>query len=131
MYIKLDFNFVALKVDAKSIPGYPLEKHGHSLAQFYYKFNKECGFWNKKAAGSMDYDSYISDNFLITENLKARKYQNGQFTLNIKFANNLSDNMLLVMMFVRQKALNFDQWYNVNVHTLENKKADAQLERLE
>ena len=79
----------------------------------------------------MDYDSYVSDNFLITENLKAKKFQNGQFTLHIKFASSLTSNMLLVMMNVRQKALNFDQWYNVNVHTLENKKADAQLEKLE
>ena len=79
----------------------------------------------------MDYDSYVSDNFLITENLKAKKFQNGQFTLHIKFGSNLTSNMLLVMMNVRQKALNFDQWYNVNVHTLENKKADAQLEKLE
>lgn len=119
------------KIDAKSIVGYPLQKHGHSLAQFYYKFNKEIGLWNKNVGGSLDYDSYISDNFLITENLKAKKYQNGQFTLNIKFANNLNHNMLLIMMNVRQKALNFDPWYNVTVHTLENKKADAQLEKLE
>ena len=120
------------QIDAKSIPGYPLQKHGHSLAQFYYKFNKEIGLWNNKnSSGSMDYDSYISDNFLITENLKAKKFQNGQFTLNIKFANNLSDNMLLIMLNVRQKALNFDPWYNVTVHNLENKKADAQMEKLQ
>ena len=79
----------------------------------------------------MDYDNYVSQNFLITENLKAKKFQNGQFTVHIKFANNLSDNMLLVMMVSRQKALNFDEWYNISIHNLENKKADQQLERLE
>ena len=79
----------------------------------------------------MDYDSYVSENFIITENLKAKKYQNGQFTLNIKFADNLSDNMLLVMMVNRQKALQFDEWYNISIHNLENQKADAQLQKLE
>ena len=121
-----------IKIDAKSIPGYPLQKHGKSMAQFYYKFNKECGFWNTKYAnGSMDYDSYVSENFIITENLKAKKYQNGQFTLNIKFADNLSSNMLLVMMVNRQKALQFDEWYNISIHNLDNQKADAQLQKLE
>ena len=121
-----------LQVDAKSIPGYPLQKHTNSLAQFYYKFNRECGFWNtKNSDGSMDYDNYTSQNFLIAENLKAKKLQSGQFTLDIKFANNLNNNMLLVMMVARQKALQFDEWLNISIHNLENKKADQQLERLE
>ena len=102
------------------------------MAQFYYKFNKEVGYWhNKNAAGSMDYDNYVTENFIITENLKAKKFQQGQFTLHIRFDNNLSDNMLLIMMVVRQRALQFDEWHNVSIHTLENKKADQQLERLE
>lgn len=79
----------------------------------------------------MDYDNFVSDNFLITENLKAKKYQNGQFTLHIKFADTLSHNMLLVMNVVRQKALQFDEWNNINIHNLENKKADQELERLD
>ena len=79
----------------------------------------------------MDYDEYVSENFLITENLKAKKYQSGQFTLNLKFQNTLSENMLLVMLNVRQKALQFDQWHNLTVHNLENKKADQQLQKLE
>lgn len=120
------------QVDAKSIPGYPLLKQGNSLTQFYFKFNRECGFWTPKtSSGSMDYDSFVSENFLITENLKAKKYQSGQFTLNLKFQNNLSHNMLLVMMVVRSKALQFDEWHNLTVHNLENKKADQQLQRLE
>ena len=79
----------------------------------------------------MDYDSYTSQNFVITENLKAKKYENGQFTLNIKFGDNLVENMLLVMMVSRQKALQFDQWYNISIHNLANNKADAQLQKLE
>jgi len=109
-----------------------LLKQGKSFAQFYYKFNKEVGFWTPKtSAGSMDYDSFVSENFLITENLKAKKYQSGQFTLNLKFDRTLSANMLLIMMVVRQKALQFDEWHNLTVHNLENKKADIQLQKLE
>ena len=101
------------------------------MAHFFYKFNKECGFWNARtAAGSMDYDSYISENFIITENLKAKKFENGQFTLNIKFGQTLDNNLLLIMMLNRQKALQFDEWFNVSIHNIEYKKADAQLERL-
>ena len=130
--LKLYRFILFFQIDAKSIPGYPLQKNGRSLAHFYYKFNKECGFWNtKNADGSMDYDSYTSQNFIITENLKAKKYENGQFTLNIKFADNLVENMLLVMMVSRQKALQFDQWYNISIHNLANNKADAQLQKLE
>ena len=114
-----------MKVDGKSLSGYPLTQGGNQYLNFYYKFLKECNFYNNNySSGALDYDSFRNYNFIIVENLRRKKITNGQLTLKLKFKNILNNKLYLLVMPVHKKVLNFDEYYQPEVVESTNIKND-------
>ena len=105
-----------LKVDGKSLSGYPLTQSGNQYLGFYYKFLKECNFYNNNySSGAMTYDSFLNYNFMVVENLRRKKITNGQLTVKLKFRNILNHKLYLIVMPVHKKTLTFDEYYHPEV----------------
>ena len=74
-----------LRVEGKSLSGYPLTQMGNQHLSYYYKFLRECNFYNNNySSGSMTYDAFRDNNFIIVENLYRKKIRHGQLTLKLK-----------------------------------------------
>ena len=120
-----------LQLNAKSLPGYPLELNNYSAHNFFYHFNKTCNFWdNPLTLGGVNYQSFINGNFIVVEDLKNKGYDDGQFCLSLKFKEVLPRNLLLVMLIIKQKSLQIDEFLNCSVHNLELSKADKEADKL-
>ena len=105
-----------LRVDGKSLSGYPLTQSGNQYLGFYYKFLKECNFYNNNySSGALSYDSFIHYNFMIVENLRRKNILNGQLTVKLKFKHILNHKLYLIVMPVLKKTLNFDEYYQPEV----------------
>ena len=105
--------------------GYPLTQGGTQYLGFYYKFLKECNFYNNNySSGAISYDAYRDYNFIIVENLRRKKILNGQLTLKMKFKNILNHKLYLLVMPVHKKILNFDEYYQPEVTEANNIKND-------
>ena len=101
-----------LQVDSKSVVGYPIAQEGDSVIPFYYKFLKECNFYNNNySSGPMTYDAFRRFNFLIVENLKRKNITQGQLIVKLKFKQILSDKLYLLIMPVHKKSLTFDEFF--------------------
>ena len=121
-----------LQIDGLSLPNHPIEASGFSVQNFFFNFNKTCGFWdNPNSNGGVNYESFMQDNFLIVANLKQLGHESGQFTLDMRFKNLLRKNLLIVMIMIHQKSLQMDDYCNVTIHNLEMSKADRELQKLE
>lgn len=100
--------------------------------EFFWQFNKQCNFWhNPHSFGSLSYDEFVSNNFLMCYNLKEKGFVEGQLTVNIIMKELLSENHLLIILIKRQKALEMDSYYNVNIANLTSKRAEKETEKLE
>ena len=114
-----------LKVDGKSLSGYPLTLTGNQYLSFYYKFLKECNFYNNNySSGALSYDAFQDYNFMIVENLRRKKLFNGQLTLKLKFKHILNHKLYLIIMPVHKKVLNFDEYYQPEVVESSNARDD-------
>lgn len=121
-----------LQVDGLSLPNHPIEATGFSVQNFFFNFNQNCGFWdNPNSNGGVNYNSFMTDNFLIVANLKQLGHESGQFTLDMRFKNLLPKNLLIVMIMIHQKTMQMDEYCNVSIHNLEMAKADRELKKLE
>ena len=121
-----------LQIDGLSLPNHPIEASGFSVQNFFFNFNQTCGFWdNPNSFGGVNYDSFMRDNFLVVANLKQLGHESGQFTLDLRFKELLTKNLLIVMILIHQKTLQMDEYCNVTVHNLEMAKADRELKKLE
>ena len=120
------------KIDGKPVPEHPLSFNESNGQEFFWQFNKQCNFWhNAHSFGSLSYDDFIKENFLICYNLKEKGYTDGQFTVSLKMKKLLEQNYLLIIMIVRQKALEMDSYYNVNIANVTSKRAEKESEKLE
>ena len=101
-----------LQVDSKSLVGYPISKTGDIAISFYYRFLKECNFYNNNySSGPMDFESFKDFNFMIVENLKRKNITMGQLTAVVKFKQILSEKLYLLIMPVYKKNLSFDEYF--------------------
>ena len=114
-----------LQLDGRSISGYPISKCAGLATDFYYRFQKECNFYdNAYSSGCLSYDSFKNDNFIIVENLKRKNIFNGHLTLKLRFMRNLEYKVYLIAMPVYQKKLNIDEFHNVCVSEMHANDAD-------
>lgn len=63
--------------------------------------------------------------------MKEKGFKEGQLTVGLKMKQLLEQNYLLIILIVRQKALEMDSYYNVNIANLTSKRADKETEKLE
>ena len=118
-----------LRVDGKSLSGYPLTQMGNQHLAYYFKFLKECNFYNNNySSGSMTYDCFRDNNFIIVENLCRKKMRYGQLTLKLKFKFILNHKLYLLVMPVHKKILNFDEYYQPEVVEASDNKNDDMVE---
>ena len=118
-----------MKIDGKSLSGYPLTRDGNQFLNFYYKFLKECNFYNNNySSGALPYQSFRDYNFMIVENLRRKKILNGQLTVKLKFKNILNRKLYLIVMPVHKKILTFDEYYQPEVIESTNIKNDEMIE---
>ena len=105
-----------MKVDGKSLSGYPLTTNGNQYHNYYFKFLKECIFYNNNySSGALTYDAFRDCNFIMVENLRRKKIYNGQLTLKLKFKHILNHKLYLIIMPVHKKILNFDEYFQPEV----------------
>lgn len=67
---------------------------------------------------------------MVVEDLKNKGYDDGQFCLSLKFKDVLPGNLLLVMLIIKQKTLQIDEFLNISVHNLELSKAEKEADKL-
>ena len=128
----MDRYFTCFQIDGKAVPEHPLAFNETNGQQFFWQFNKMCNFWhNPHSFGSLSYDDFVKDNFLICYNLKEKGYKEGQLTVTLKMNQLLTENFLLIIYIVRQKALEMDSYYNVAISNLSSKRAEKESEKLE
>ena len=121
-----------IQIDGKPVPEHPLGLNEMNAQEFFWQFNKQCNFWhNPHSFGSLSYEDFLWQNFLICYNLKEKGFNEGQLTVSIKMKQLLEENYLLIILIRRQKALEMDSYYNVNIANLTSKRADKETEKLE
>lgn len=115
---------VDLQIDSRSIPDYPIKRDGMYGFAFYRKYLAECNFLeNTLSAGGMGMGPFQKNNFMVcVENFKRKKLFTGHLTMTLKFAEELTKKLYIVMVPVYQKKLQFDQNLNVTVSSM---RADA------
>ena len=123
---------VDVKIDSRSLSGYPIRNHGTASIDFWRKYMTECNFLeNNYSSGGLSLSDYQMYNFIICENFKRKKLYSGHLTLHLKFKTALSNTIQLVLMPITQKKLNFDENLNVTVSDMNVEAADEVNEELE
>ena len=120
-----------LAVDSVNLPGFPLRTHGSTSMDFYHKFLKVTNFFdNPYSNGPLTYEEFGNGNFLIVENLQRLNIFSGDLTARLKFKQQLTQKLYLVMMPIYQKKITFDDFFNVTVSDMNVNEANKQNDKI-
>ena len=111
-------NLMSLEVlvDGTCVSSHPLKiKNGNSLNFYVEYLRKSNRFYNMLAGSSITQTEYDDSNFLTIVNLKHENFRNGQCVVNLKFSDELSDKLFLLVLPIIEKRLRFDAYFNVTL----------------
>lgn len=101
-----------LSLNSDVINGYPLEMKGIDSIEFYHRYLQNTNrLDNPFCSTVITHAQYDNCNFLLVHNFDDG--EEGQLTCKLKFANALTEKLMLIYMPVSEKRLHFDNFFNV------------------